>query len=727
MPKIDIFGDFAELPDDFNDFYKEVRKERKNRQIANSASRRTATSNEIGELPPITEEILELRKKYKEDYVIAHREIFTASTGMKDFGDDQQEAIRRFQKVLQGMSGGKLVQAEPRGFAKTSRAVNQILLALLQGDIKFALIVSSEIGKSIDIMEQLQTELLGNEMLTKLYPGPMLAFQHADGKAHKAKYQTLDGEPTNLGWSTELIRFPIIPGEVSSGGLILVRTKDNLRGLSKKIRGGPDNGKVVRPDFVLFDDIQTDKDAASPTVSKKICDNIKRSALFGGSHSRKIRAIMTITPNKRGDVASHFILREPSWEVATYSMVKKMPTNIDLWDQFGRIILNFDKYKEGDRDKAQRRGRDFVLQNFEALHEGAEVSWEWAYEWAIDDPVEVSALHHAMVFLYEEGEEAFNYECQCKVDRDIDDTELIVAEPETIVSKLSPQKRFRLPVEVQHIVTHVDMNHELLTYVTMASNRIFRPFIIDYGTYPPQPTNQWRKKNIVNPLHKLYPTVPEGDIGTLFYQAVKDFSSIIAKTKYVREDGVEMYNRFIGFDAQYQTDDVIRGIRESTSAANCLAVQGLFFDAKKTPINEMRLGGSNKDLHFHCYTSPSSDRTVMVVRVDINHMKTLIHRGFNLPPGNVGSFRLYDPVEGEDHTLYSLHCNAEKPRIDFNLEQERSVVIWSQIEGRDNEYFDNTVGGCALLFKLGCTLTEVKVMGSMNMQDYINSQRSLSD
>jgi hypothetical protein len=153
MPKHDPFGDFFDddplNTSDVSSFLTHERHLRKNRH---DKAKRDAL-NEVGAPPVLTEEILALRKQYREDYILAHKDLFPNSTGASEYGEDQKTAIRRFQGIIQGRSGGKLVQCEPRGFCKTSRAINQLLLAILEGDVRFALLVSSEIGKAEEIAE----------------------------------------------------------------------------------------------------------------------------------------------------------------------------------------------------------------------------------------------------------------------------------------------------------------------------------------------------------------------------------------------------------------------------------------------------------------------------------------------------------------------------------------------------------------------------------------------
>lgn len=724
MPKThDPFGEFFE-DDPLNNLSLDDIASFRNRDNILRRSRvqkaRRDANNEVGVPPALTEEILAKRKVYRSDYILAHKELFPNSTGASEYGEDQKTAIRRFQSIVQGKSGGKLVQCEPRAFCKTSRAINQMVLGILEGDMKFALVVSSEIGKSADILEQIQTELLGNDALKDLYPGVFACFHAIEGKAVKCKSQTMDGQFTHIGWSVDEIRFPIIPGEPSSGAIILVRTKDNLRGISRKIRYGEDAGKGIRPDFVLLDDIQTDKDAKSPTLCANIHHNVKRAVMFGGSHTKKVKVVMTITPNKRDDVAHQFIQKEPSWEVAMYSMIHTMPKNMDLWDEFGRILLNFDKFKEGERKKAQRRACEFVKENYDVLHEGAKVSWDACFEYDEEDPLELSALHHAMIFFYEEGEEAFNFECQCKLDIATTEEEMIKATPEIIMSRVSHLPQRKVPVNCLYIATHVDCNQDILTYVTVASPTTFYPYIIDYGTYPKQPGEVWKKGKILNKLSDVYPDIQKEDVASLMYAGVMDLSQLIANTSYEREDGLSLQNRYIGFDTRWQGDHIVRAIRESPTRAFLHACQGASYDEKKKPM--MEESALDRDLHYLCYTSTSTDRSVPMLKFDTNSIKTLVHRSFIARPGTVGSAKLFLPERQSVHHLYALHVIAEEPEIRVNVKDQRVVTVWTHNETGDNEFFDNTVGAFALLFKMGVSL-KVKIdTGITDMKDYINQK-----
>src|SRR5690606_14694961 len=135
--------------------------------------------------------------------------------------------------------GGRSVIAEPRGFGKTSRTANNALMAVLQGKIRYALILASSLPKAEDILESIKTELIDNEELYKLYPEICECFRHVSDAPARARRQTYMGEKTHIGFTKLMLRMPILKGQACSGSIIQVRPKDNVRGINVKIRFGP--------------------------------------------------------------------------------------------------------------------------------------------------------------------------------------------------------------------------------------------------------------------------------------------------------------------------------------------------------------------------------------------------------------------------------------------------------------------------------------------------------
>lgn len=676
--------------------------------------------NEVGLAPPPSPEVIEKRQHYANNYVDMHQEVFTNSTGLKPFGDLQKKSILQTQHIL--THGGRAVIAEPRGFGKTSRTSNNALGAILQGKIKYALILASSVNKATEILESIKTELIDNQKLQELYPAICSCFEMVDERGMKVKNQTYGGEPTYIGYSADRIRFPHIPGEPSSGSIIQVRSKDNVRGLFTKIRYGPDSGKILRPDFVFLDDIQTDEEAESAVSAQKIIRTIKKSVLFAGSHHKKISAVMCCTPIVPGDVSTHFILNEPSWEVTLYKMVEEMPENIEMWlTQYADIYMSFDKFKPGDRLRAKIEAKKFVEENYEQLHKGARVAWEWAYGWAEDPITEVSALQHAMNFLIEEGAEAFETECQCNVTAKEEDGSEIKATLPEITSKLSRLPKRHCTAETQFVTTHIDINKRILTYATVSSPEVFRPTIIDYGTWPKQPGENWEKANVIQSLPRAYPDLQEET--EWIYQGLYDLLTYLHKSIYFREDGAEMTNKLISIDQRYLGDTVQRVVREHEARPICCTYSGVGIKAKMKPFMN-RHYGPDCQVHFHCATIPTFDKTLPLLQSDVNFFKTAVHRGIKAKDGSLSSLNLYKPTGTDNHLLLAKHFLSETPTEDTAIDEGRTIVIWSEARG-DNEWFDNTVGCFANLMKLGCKMSEKKARSrsTYSIQDYIDKQK----
>jgi len=700
--------------------YEKIKDSRRRHQIKLKVSDEL---NEVGVVPNPTPELLAERQLYENDYVALHQNIFKKSTGIKPFGQVQVESVERTHHAL--TFGGRVVIAEPRGFGKTTRTSNNALAAILQGKIRYAVILASSLTKANEILESIKTELVDNPELERLYPAVCACFQHLDERVARSKYQTYGGESTHIGYSKDQVRFPIIPGEKSSGSIIQVRSKDNVRGLNSKIRYGPESGKVLRPDFVFMDDIQTDEEAESPTTVSKIVRTIKKSVMFAGGHNRRISMVMCCTPICAGDVSSHYILHEPSWEVICYKMVKKMPDNLEMWlTDYARILNDFDRYELGSRLHAELRASEYLKEHFDEMHKGAEVAWEWAYAWDEDPQTEISALQHAMNFLIREGAEAFESECQCNVIRESTSEDELCATQTQILEKTNKFERFTMPVECRHIATHIDVNENVLTYVTVASPAVMEPYIIDYGTFPPQEGALWKKDSLLRPISRVYRDIPE--VKLRVQQALKDFIEDFGDRVYTRADGIQLQNNVIMIDSSGRMmEEVLKVARESKHRAIITPAFGFYYGAKDKPISEKNYSAACTRYH-HCVLLPSADRMGMSLHIDVNYFKLKVHEGWKARAGLPGSMSLFEPEWPGQHNLLSDHCTVEVPIKDFWEKENRTVYIWKNNSRRDNEYFDNIVNCLAGLCKLGVefrTQTSTRQQKTYDISSYLSKQR----
>ena len=696
MVKFDPFGELPiDAPADFTDFWTNKDSEKSRR----ARKRRSDILNEVGKIPQVPPEILALRLEYSKDYVRAHQEIFKSSTGLKPFCNDQITSIHHSQQVIQ--RGGRVVKSEPRGFGKTSRSTNEFLMGVLEGAIPYALILGSTTEKVEEIITSITTELFENEELERLYPHVVACFKHVEKNPRKMDMQTYDGVFTHIYFNQGLIRFPILPGEPSSGAIINIRPKKNVRGIYFTDKSGPYAGQRRRPTHVLLDDIQTDEEAENPKTADRIVRMLKKSVFRSGSHKKRLNAVMTCTPIAPGDVSHHFLLKEPGWQQVIYQMLKTRAEREDLWlGEYATRRLNFDRKVPGSEEKAALDALQFFKDNYDEMLRGAEAAWEWCYEYDEDPQLEIHAVQHAYNIMILEGMEVFESECQCNVIATGTANDITFVPAEVITTKLHPRKRNEMSVNQSLIVTHIDPNQDYITYLTCASTaHNLNPEIIDYGVYPHM-EGRFGKRKASRTLGHIYPHIPE--VKDRVFKGVQDLLKILGDRVYRREDGITMGHNLILCDTGYQTQQIYKACRESVHANIIKGCQGESYKAKDKGIADKKYSDACTK-YYHCVLVPNPDRTLMVLTVDNNFMKTQVHAAWAREPGTTGALSLFLPEYETQHALVGEHCNAELPMWDEDPRTLKKLIIWQQLSHQDNEYFDNLVGCFAGFSMLGCS------------------------
>lgn len=701
MAKTSFFDEFFEddtegmIPEDV-EAYKEILK-RKDK--VNRIARKRDVKHEVGVVAPISPEMEALKRKCADDFLFMHEHLFPESTGEKPFGPQQQESTLWSQKIFKG--GGRIIKLEPRGFAKTTRFTNETTFSTLMGFQQFTVIVASSMEKAQDILSAIKTELANNDQLMDLFPSVCACFRKFDVySSSNAVRQTYDGNPTNIRFTTDTIHFPDVPGEPSAGAVIKVRPLSNLKGINWKVKSGPNKGKVFRPTLYIFDDPQTEDEAISPSSVKKIIDNIKRSALKGGSHRRPVSAIMAITPVKYGDVAWWFTHMEDSWDLVSYKMITKWPENEELWKtEYAEIRSKFDRTIRGSRDKAYKEAAQFVIDNYDKLHDGAKWAWDEAY--APGEPLyEVSPLQHAYNVILDDGIEDFEFEYQCNTEYGTTTDSVTINCPEDrIIKKQLPLPRGIVQQEAQYVVTHIDVNMDILSWVTMASGNPMRPHIIDYGTYPDQRGLWSKSRRLSSTLRNLYSK--HNDYRDVLYHAVRDLVEFLAGKEYSREDGIKFKNSLIGVDVRFEENYIARSIRDSPFRNIIVPCWGIGVGPDDELLHHRRWPEGSR-IFQNVVEQVVRDRSAFYLQHDTNFWKTELHRGLNLDVGIRGSVTLFEEQFEDQHALFALHCNSEMPKTKPGKKSINHRIMWYEKKSRpDNEWFDNSTACLALLTKLG--------------------------
>lgn len=702
-----LFGEIKIESEDFDDYMRNLESDKTRR----ARKRKSDALNEIGFVPEVSEEILTLRLRYDNlsefylpveegltlpqfttpvvpnHYVLAHHEIFQSSTGIKPLGPAQIDSTHHSQIIIQ--HGGRIVKAEPRGFGKTSRSCNEFLLGVLQGYIKYGLIICSTLEKAEEIIISLTTEILENEMLAKLYPREVAAFKHIDANPRRAEQQTYEGEFTHVHLGAGLIRFPVLPNCASSGAILNIRTKKNVRGIYFTDRAGIYAGKRRRPTHLLLDDVQTDEEAENEKQAAKIIRILKKSVLRSGGHSKRLSAIMTCTPIAPNDVSHHFLLREP-WQHVIYQMLTSRADKEDLWfGEYATRLRNFNKTVPGSQIKAALNALEYYKENKEEMDKGAVATWEWCYEYEDSPQTEISAIQHAYNIMILEGNDVFESECQCNIIESTRVDDITYCTANQIMEKISHLSRYQLASSDRYVATHIDVGLEYLTYVTVSSGSNFKAHVIDYGTWPEYP-HRFAKGKQANTLRKMYPDIPIPEERIVV--AIKELLHKLGSMVYTREDGVRLSHNTILVDESKWTEHVRLAVRSSPYRNITHPMRGVGINAKDKTIEERNFSETHTKYH-HAILLPTPDRTMFMYMVDVNYFKCRVHIAFSHEPEQAGSLSLFLPEFDQQHVMVAEHSTGEIPSWDVDPKTDKRVVVWEQIN--ENEYFDNLVGGLA--------------------------------
>ena len=585
---------------------------------------------------------------------------------MKPFGDVQRKSIAQDEEVIR--NGGKVCKAEPRGFGKTTRTGNAALFATLYNLRRMVPVFSANMEKSkTQIMGRWKAELLGNDLLYWMFPKIIWPFRSLGNKPQGAASQTYKGKLTHLKWTSDRIVFPTIEGEPASGNILIALPLASCRGATHTLP----NGTILRPELLIFDDVQKDEDADNPNTVGKLIDLIDHSAMMLGSHSQTLSAIMNCTVRRADDLSEHY-LGKPGWRHVRYKMLEK-PAELEkeFWlGEYAELRRKYDPENPEDQRRAQKECLQLYLRKRDAADRGAVVTWDWAYAWNDNDPVEVSAIQHAYNILIDLGEEVFASECQNEPIRETGG--LVLLPPDKIRLKQSGYMQNVTPAEVTTLITHVDVHPSILYWHVWAFEPGFTSYLIDDNTFPRQRRRNFRHNVLQLPLQNVFPGY---DFNATLFAALDLLihgGSIsvngqtytehgLMRREFIKSDGVPLRITACGIDASGQASDVAKKfVRQSPFAASLVPLFGRGITAKQLPMAMWTQAKGKKDDHWVLTKGKPGEPPSLVY--DTNYWKTNFHRALALPYEAKGNASLHKVENPEYWRRFSEACHSERPR-----------------------------------------------------------------
>ena len=308
-----------------------------------------------------------------------------------------------------------------RGYGKTAYTKGAALWVASTGIRHFLVVVGANDGNAENIIDDIFTAITNSPKYIQDFPEIAVPFLKLAGAYQRAKTQRYHGRNTNLQKNADRIVFPTIVDPKTgrpfpSSGVILEAIGFNA-GARGKSKG------IVRPDCVIFDDLQNDDKAQSEGQVGKMAAKIKKTFMGLAGHRKKIAAIMTSTPIEADDLSETFAA-DPGWKTKTYRMVESWPACHnpeapvedrkgvrDFWAEYWDI---FNEEKNADRIPHIAANR-FYRKHRREMDEGAVVLNPKNF----DPTTELSGIQHAMNILLRDGEATFMSEYQMKPPRNV--------------------------------------------------------------------------------------------------------------------------------------------------------------------------------------------------------------------------------------------------------------------------------------------------------------------
>jgi hypothetical protein len=694
--------------DDLNDpFERQRRYERK----------KAARAAEVGDIPavadPARREACRLNLRL---FLITY---FPASTGLSPFSEDHERVIGRIQGCV--LDGGLFVQAVYRGFAKTTISENSSIWATVYGHRKFVPIFGADAGAAEGNIDSVKLELAENDLLYEDFPEVCHAIRALEGKPQRCASQTHDGVLTHIEWRADTIVLPTIPNSPASGAIITARgIESGCRGMKHK---RPD-GTQQRPDFVILDDPQTDRSAATQLQVEKRLNIIRKSILRLGGHGRKIAVVMNATVIEPDDLVVQLLdpKKSPAWQGERIRMVRRWAggrpveenkvrdwkgpdTHERLWlGDYARLRNTYDPNVLGDQQRAHRAATAFYERNRPLMDAGCEVSWDQCF----DRNAERSAIQHAYNILIDDGPDVFASECQNDPLRDDADGGEDQLSAEQIAAKVGAHERGDVPESATHLVAFVDVQKNLLYWMVAGVADDFTGDVVDYGVFPEQKQRKYfAAADAKNTLAKVYGGDGAG-LEEVLYAGLDALVGDLMARDWRRGDGAVLKPERILVDANWgeSTDVVYQFCRQSPHAAVLMPSHGRGIGATSRPLNDYKPKAGDRVGQQWRMPAVKGRRSVRYVIFDANAWKSFMHSRLRAGRGARGCWSLFAPVGPDDHKLLADHLTAEQP-VDVEA-KGRKVVEWKVRPGRpDNHWFDGLVG-CGVAASIqGASLKEV--------------------
>ncbi len=625
-----------------------------------------ALANDIGELPAVANPARRERcRESLRDFMCTY--CMGAGGFLKSEPSARMgEIIAHLQEVVQ--SGGRTHIRMARAHGKSSFIKGACVYALAYGFRKFVVAVAARKGDASAMIEDIFALMEDGEAFGDDFPEIAVPIRRLGGVFQRALNQTHLGRRTKIAKTAERIILPMIEGSAAAGAVLVARGyKGAARGL---VRGS------LRPDLVLFDDLQDDKTAHNPQLVQGVDEIIEKGFLGLGGHDKQIAAFMTSTPICPDDLSEVYAAKT-NWKTFTFPMVLSHPhcwgTAGDLWQQYFRIKQESIQDGEPEHLKAN----EFYAANRTAMDDGAEVLNPAFF----DHETELSGIQHAMNLRYANGEDAFEAEYQM---RPVRQHEVIQISAPLICSRVREgTPPFFKPPETVCTVVATDLNPSYaFSTCVVCFDKMQTGFVSYYKLFTGAPL----------PIHE---NIPERQRAQLLVQALTLHGKEIFGWCRAHGFGVNYW----GIDAGGKQWDAVCNFGAINSKGESVAKRLCGMPC----VPMIGRAGQNWNPHVKSRITNERNRTVMCADMskgwrylafDADYWKETAQRAWLGEVGMAGGLSLFDG-QGTRHGEFAAQIAAERLDYKITLQDGRTEYRWKQTAKKHD--FGDAVAMCYAL------------------------------